>query len=234
MEAAVQRYFDEPARRTAHGAMSELGRRRPTLEFIVLGAEPIEHAATPGVRFHLHVTEPEGREVYTIALSTQIQIDPARRAYDDATRERLVELFGAPERWGATTHSFQWARVESLVPDVHRLDGVHARGAVHVRPRGRLGQVLRLAARRRRPAQLPLQRHRALPRRGRPPAGRARAVELLGALADAGRRVEARRSPRTTRAAAGSGCSTRRSRRWRGRKAERGLHTFDDTVRDLL
>ena len=95
--------------------MSEL--TAPTaLEFTVLGAEPIEHAASPGVRFHLHIGEPEGREVYTVALSTQIHIDPARRAYDDATRERLVELFGAPERWGATTHSFQWARVESLVP----------------------------------------------------------------------------------------------------------------------
>jgi hypothetical protein len=86
------------------------------LQFTVLGAEPIEHAATPGVRFHVHVTEPEGREVYTIALSTQVHIDPARRTYDDATRERLVELFGAPERWGSTTHSFQWARVEALVP----------------------------------------------------------------------------------------------------------------------
>jgi hypothetical protein len=86
------------------------------LEFAVLGAEPMEHAATPGVRFHLHLTEPHGREVYTIALSTQVHIDPARRAYDDATRERLVELFGAPERWGATTHSFQWARVSALVP----------------------------------------------------------------------------------------------------------------------
>ena len=31
------------------------------LEFTVLGAEPLEHSATPGVRFHLHVTEPEGR-----------------------------------------------------------------------------------------------------------------------------------------------------------------------------
>ena len=88
----------------------------PALEFTVMGAEPIEHAAAPGVRFHLHVTEPDGREVYAVALSTQIQIDPARRAYDDAERERLVELFGAPERWGATTHSLQWARVESLVP----------------------------------------------------------------------------------------------------------------------
>ena len=95
--------------------MSELA--APTaLEFTVLGAEPIEHAASPGVRFHLHIGEPEGREVYTVALSTQIQIDPARRGYDDATRERLVELFGPRERWGATTHSFQWARVESLVP----------------------------------------------------------------------------------------------------------------------
>jgi len=95
--------------------MSELA-APPALEFVVMGAEPIEHAATPGVRFHVHVTEPEGREVYAIALSTQIQIDPARRPHDEATRERLVELFGAPERWGATTHSFQWGRVDALVP----------------------------------------------------------------------------------------------------------------------
>ena len=95
--------------------MTELA--APTaLEFTVLGAEPIEHSATPGVRFHLHIGEPEGREVYTIALSTQIQIDPARRSYDDATRARLVELFGAPDRWGATTHALQWTRIESLVP----------------------------------------------------------------------------------------------------------------------
>ena len=96
------------------------GRRAPGaptgLEFTILGAEPIEYAATPGVRFHLHVTELEGREIYTIALSSQIHIEPARRSYDDATRARLVELFGPPERWGATTHSFQWARIESLVP----------------------------------------------------------------------------------------------------------------------
>jgi hypothetical protein len=88
----------------------------PALEFSVLGAEPIEHAASPGVRFHLHAGDAEGREVYAVALSTQIHVDPARRPYEDAERERLVELFGPRERWGATTHSFQWARVESLVP----------------------------------------------------------------------------------------------------------------------
>jgi uncharacterized protein DUF6084 len=95
--------------------MNETG--APTrLQFTVLGAEPVEHSASPAVRFHLHIGEPEGREVYTIALSTQVNIDPARRAYDAATRERLFELFGEPERWGATTRPFQWARVQSLVP----------------------------------------------------------------------------------------------------------------------
>jgi hypothetical protein len=88
----------------------------PALEFTILGAEPIEHAASPGVRFHLLAGEPEGREVYAVALSTQIHIDPARRTYDDEARERLVELFGPRERWGATTHSFQWARIDTLVP----------------------------------------------------------------------------------------------------------------------
>jgi hypothetical protein len=86
------------------------------LDFTVLGAEPLEYSATPGVRFHVHVTEPEGRDVYTIALSTQIQIDPSRRAYDDATRARLIELFGTPERRGAAARPLIWARVEALVP----------------------------------------------------------------------------------------------------------------------
>jgi len=84
--------------------------------FTVLGVEPLEQTATPGVRFHMHVTEPEGRDIHTIALSAQIQIDPARRTYDAATRDRLFEMFGEPERWGATTHSFPWARIEVLVP----------------------------------------------------------------------------------------------------------------------
>ena len=84
--------------------------------FTVLGVEPVPHSATPTLRFHLHVDDPLGREVHTIALTTQIQIDPARRAYDDETRERLVELFGPPERWASTTQVFRWASVSALVP----------------------------------------------------------------------------------------------------------------------
>ncbi len=114
MESAVQRYFDDL--RDRGGRAMTQATAPTTLEFTVLGAEPLEHTATPGVRFHLHITEPDGRDVYTIALTTQIQIDPARRSYDADTRARLVELFGAPERWGATTHALQWTRIEALVP----------------------------------------------------------------------------------------------------------------------
>jgi hypothetical protein len=90
----------------------------PTTEpaFSVLDVEPVPHTAAPTLRFHLHVEDPLGRAIHTIALSTQIQIEPARRTYDDATRTKLVELFGAPERWAATTETFRWAHVSALVP----------------------------------------------------------------------------------------------------------------------
>lgn len=84
--------------------------------FSVLDVEPVRAALAPTLRFHLHVDDPTGRETITIALSTQIQVEPARRVHDEETRRKLTDLFGAPERWAATTHPFQWARVESLVP----------------------------------------------------------------------------------------------------------------------
>ena len=62
------------------------------------------------------MTEPEGREVYTIALRAQIMIEPAKRSYDDETKARLVELFGEPERWGTTTKPSLLAEIDVLVP----------------------------------------------------------------------------------------------------------------------
>jgi hypothetical protein len=84
--------------------------------FTVLGMEAVHGALTPTLRFELHVTEPEGLPVHTIALTTQVAIEPARRVYDTETRERLQELFGEPERWGATTQNFRWVEVKALVP----------------------------------------------------------------------------------------------------------------------
>jgi hypothetical protein len=84
------------------------------MNFEVLGAEPVAHAVAPTMCFRLQVTEE--RPVHGIALSAQINVDPARRTYDAETRERLVELFGSPERWAATTRSFLWTQVGALVP----------------------------------------------------------------------------------------------------------------------
>jgi hypothetical protein len=86
------------------------------VDFEVLGVRPVRYAAAPMLTLDLQVTENAGAPVYMIALTIQLMIDPARRSYDDVTRERLVELFGAPERWAVTTRSLVWAKLDVLVP----------------------------------------------------------------------------------------------------------------------
>jgi hypothetical protein len=86
------------------------------LDFAVLGARPVRYAAAPMLTLDLEISETGGREVYMVALSIQLMIEPARRSYDAATRERLVELFGAPERWAVTTRSLVWSKLDVLVP----------------------------------------------------------------------------------------------------------------------
>ena len=89
---------------------------RPEPEFEIVGAGHVERAAAPTLRFRVAVREPSAQPVYTIALSAIVTVEPAKRRYDEAERERLQELFGAPERWAATTESFRWAQVDALVP----------------------------------------------------------------------------------------------------------------------
>lgn len=86
------------------------------LAFAVEGAERVEHAAAPTVRFALRVTAPAGRAIRSVLLDTQIQIAARRRRYDAAAEEKLFELFGAPAGWGATLRTLPWARVTSVVP----------------------------------------------------------------------------------------------------------------------
>lgn len=92
------------------------GIARPAPSFAVLGVESRPRAAAPVLDFELEVTDESGLEVYTIALTAQILVEPARRKYDGPTRELLAELFGAPERWGSTTENLVWTQVDVLVP----------------------------------------------------------------------------------------------------------------------
>lgn len=88
----------------------------PAPEFTVNGVEADPHAATPVLRFAIDVSDASEREIYTIALTAQVQIDADRRAYDPETRERLHDLFGEPERIPTTAGAVQIGRVETLVP----------------------------------------------------------------------------------------------------------------------
>ena len=85
-------------------------------EFSVLGVSAVRHAAVPTLAFDVHVSEPSGRQVYLIALTAQVMIEPARRSYDAEAHEKLVELFGPPERWAVTSRSLMWAQLDLLVP----------------------------------------------------------------------------------------------------------------------
>ena len=86
------------------------------LAFTVEGAERVEHAAVPSVRFALRLTAPAGRTIRSVLLDTQIQIAARRRRYDAAAEERLFELFGAPAGWGVTLRTLPWTRVTAVVP----------------------------------------------------------------------------------------------------------------------
>jgi len=87
----------------------------PDPSFAVLGARAVRHAAAPMIALDLQVEEATGREVYMIALRIQVMLEPARRRYDEATRERLRELFGPPERWATTTRPLLWTQLDVLV-----------------------------------------------------------------------------------------------------------------------
>ncbi len=88
----------------------------PELTISVTGVEAVPHAVAPTLRFHLEAADTSGLDVYTVALSAQINMEPGKRRYDATDRERLGDLFGEPERWPATTHGFVWTAVSVLLP----------------------------------------------------------------------------------------------------------------------
>jgi hypothetical protein len=89
----------------------------PELNFHIEGAEVIPHAATPQVALKLRLTNaPPGEAIHTVALRCQIQIEVTRRRYTAQEQERLLDLFGAPERWSQTLRSLLWTHASVVVP----------------------------------------------------------------------------------------------------------------------
>lgn len=84
------------------------------LRFRVVGAEPVEHAASPLLALRLRVES--GADVQSILLRCQVRIEPNRRRYTDEETRALRELFGEPSRWVDTLKSMLLANVAVVVP----------------------------------------------------------------------------------------------------------------------
>lgn len=88
----------------------------PNLSFRVDGAEPVAMAAQPLIALKLEVSNtPPAETIHTVNLRTQIQIEAPRRHYNAEEKERLLDLFGTPERWGKTLRPFLWTHVSTVV-----------------------------------------------------------------------------------------------------------------------
>lgn len=88
----------------------------PDLSFAVTGAEEERFAALPTLRFRLEITSTGAGPISSIALTTAVRIDVARRRYQPHAHRALTELFGVPEQWGSTMHPLTWTRTTVHVP----------------------------------------------------------------------------------------------------------------------
>jgi hypothetical protein len=89
----------------------------PDLNFQIEGAESMPFAIAPTLAFKLRITSADPQEsIHSIALRCQIQIDTTRRHYNAREKDRLQDLFGAPERWGQTLRPMLWTHASIVVP----------------------------------------------------------------------------------------------------------------------
>lgn len=88
----------------------------PEINFQVTGIEPASRGLTPLLHFKLRITAtPNTHSIEALLLNVQIQIQSPQRSYSSAEKERLVELFGTPERWGQTLRNRLWTHTNATV-----------------------------------------------------------------------------------------------------------------------
>ncbi|MFF1442187.1 DUF6084 family protein [Streptomyces sp. NPDC058295] len=84
--------------------------------FACTGVRADRYAAGPTLVFRLRVTAADAARVHALALRCQIRIEPARRGYESAEADGLVDLFGERSRWGSTLQPVQFAQISLMVP----------------------------------------------------------------------------------------------------------------------
>jgi hypothetical protein len=91
----------------------------PDLGFKIESAQAVAHAAAPLLNFSLHISDAQSDSkqlIHAIALRCQVRIEPGRRKYTPGEQESLLDLFGAPPRWGQTLRTMLWAHAGIVVP----------------------------------------------------------------------------------------------------------------------
>jgi Family of unknown function (DUF6084) len=89
----------------------------PELHFQIEGAEAVAHAAAPLIALKLRIQNlPETEQIHTLTLRCQVQIEPAKRRYLPPEQEKLMDLFGEPERWSRTVRPLLWMNTTVAVP----------------------------------------------------------------------------------------------------------------------
>jgi hypothetical protein len=88
----------------------------PDLNFEVVDAEAPAFAATPMLIFKLRIDNAIPNEhIASVSLRCQIQINVTRRRYSAEAQERLLEVFGTPERWGETLRPLLWTHASTVI-----------------------------------------------------------------------------------------------------------------------
>jgi hypothetical protein len=89
----------------------------PDLSFQIVSAEAVAYSALPMLSFKMRiVSADEEEQIQSINLKSQIMLTVTRRGYNAEEKAKLQELFGEPERWGSTLHTFLWTHVTTVVP----------------------------------------------------------------------------------------------------------------------
>jgi hypothetical protein len=89
----------------------------PDLSFQIEEANMVPFVMAPTLGFRLGIANAvPGEKIHTVALRCQIQIDVGRRRYTPEEQEKLVDLFGTPDRWSQTLRSLLWTNTSLVVP----------------------------------------------------------------------------------------------------------------------
>jgi hypothetical protein len=88
----------------------------PDLDFKIAGVESAARGLAPLLRFNVEVTNvPADEAIHSVMLQAQIRIQSPQRRYNAAEKEKLLDLFGLPSRWGETLRERMWTTSNTTV-----------------------------------------------------------------------------------------------------------------------